>query len=178
MATTGTVGTEEKRKKVEIAFNKWEEKAKRGFLRLIVLKRFSEKDKYGNYSSLTGMDLINFVSDHSNGKWVPSPGSIYPILAEMQKLDMIEETASRNRKEKSYRITEIGLEVYRKLRSQSPIFHGEVPDLTEASQVKKFKDKVRSHFVEQNETDLKKNRRRFELLMEVIDEILSERANS
>lgn len=159
---------------VEKAYATWEKKVKRGFLRLIVLKRFRDKEG-GEFPQLTGMDIINFIASYSHNRWIPSPGSVYPILREMQQLGMIEEVETENKKEKVYQITPIGLRVFDKLRSNSPLFHGEMPDLSDPKALEKFKKKVRSYFSSKSPEDLKRYRSQFLAMADVIDNILSNR---
>ncbi len=157
---------------VEKAFATWEKKVKRGFLRLIVLKRFRDKES-GNYPQLTGMDIINFIASYSHNRWIPSPGSVYPILREMQQLGMIEEVETENKKEKVYQITAIGLKVFDRLRTSSPLFHGEMPDLSDPKALENFKKRIWSYFSSKSSDDLERYRIQFLAMAEVIDDLLA-----
>ncbi|RMG41477.1 MAG: PadR family transcriptional regulator [Methanobacteriota archaeon] len=159
---------------VEKAYATWEKKVKRGFLRLIILKRFRDKEE-GNFPKLTGMDIINFIASYSHNRWIPSPGSVYPILREMQQLGMIEEVETDNKKEKVYQITSIGLKVFDRLRTNSPLFHGEMPDLSDPKSLENFKKRIRSYFSNKSSDDLKRYRNQFLTMIDVINDLLGQK---
>ncbi len=159
--------------KVNDAYGKWEKKVKRGFLRLIILKRFRDRDSNGNFPMLTGMDLINFISEYSHHKWIPSPGSVYPILSEMLSLGMINEVETENKKEKMYQITPVGLKVFDKLRVNNPLFHGEMPDLNDPDTLERFRVRMRKYFSQKSVDDLNRYKSLFLTMYNAIDELLA-----
>ncbi len=57
----------------------------RGFSRIYILQLLKEKP-------LTGGEIIRTAKEQSNGKWVPSPGLVYPLLGRLLSHGMITET--------------------------------------------------------------------------------------
>ena len=89
---------------------KWQDKIKRGFLWIAILKLYSEK------VPLSGTDLKSKISEfHHN--WDPSPGSIYPILKKMNDDSLITQIEDNDRKNKVYVITDLGSELLTALRN-------------------------------------------------------------
>jgi len=74
---------------------------RKGFLKMIVLKIISERP-------IHGYDIIGEIESKTMGRWVPSPGSIYPALEflESRGYIMMEEIDRK----KVYTITEDGKE--------------------------------------------------------------------
>ena len=72
---------------------------RKGFLKMIVLKIISKKP-------IHGYDIIQEIEDKSHGNWVPSPGSIYPILDFLEGRRYI--TMEEIDRKKVYTITEEG----------------------------------------------------------------------
>lgn len=64
---------------------------RKGFLRLAILKFIDDSPAYG-------YELIKRIQDATEGKWTPSPGSIYPILAELENEGLIGHSMSARRK--------------------------------------------------------------------------------
>jgi DNA-binding PadR family transcriptional regulator len=50
----------------------------RGLLRFIVLKFLSEKP-------MSGVEIVQKITQQTKGKWKPSPGSLYPLLSTLQQ---------------------------------------------------------------------------------------------
>ena len=50
----------------------------RGLLRFLVLKMLSERP-------MAGYEIVEQIEAQTNGRWKPSPGSVYPLLARMLK---------------------------------------------------------------------------------------------
>ena len=81
--------------------SKWHDRIKRGFLWIIILRLYDQKNP------LSGTDIkakINEIHQH----WDPSPGSIYPILKDLEKDGLIEEIEHENMKNRRYIITDLG----------------------------------------------------------------------
>ena len=77
---------------------------RKGFLKMIVLKIISRKP-------IHGYDIIHEIELKSHGHWVPSPGSVYPVLEWLEKKQYISmEEADRK---KVYTITEEGMKALR-----------------------------------------------------------------
>ena len=72
----------------------------KGFLRYHVLEALSEKP-------MSGSELMSQIQKHSEGRWKPSPGSIYPLLAFLEDSAYIKELPKENGV-KRYDITEDG----------------------------------------------------------------------
>ena len=71
----------------------------RGLLRFYVLKLLKEKP-------MSGSEIIEEIKRETNGKWVPSPGSIYPLLAWMQDKGYTKKLAVEEGGIKRYTLTE------------------------------------------------------------------------
>lgn len=72
----------------------------RGLLRHIIPRLLRTKE-------MTGTDIMQRLSDLSNGEWNPSPGTIYPMLSSLEEEGVIE-AASTEGRSKTYRLTEEG----------------------------------------------------------------------
>lgn len=86
----------------------------RGFIRYYVLRLLSEKP-------MSGSEIIQHVEEKSGGRWRPSPGSIYPLLAWLQENKYIKEVIAEEPGIKRYTLTDEGkkfLEEHEKRRSK------------------------------------------------------------
>jgi DNA-binding PadR family transcriptional regulator len=54
----------------------------RGHLRYALLRCLSEKDMHG-------LEMIHRIKEVTSGEWIPSPGSVYPILQKFEKVGYI-----------------------------------------------------------------------------------------
>jgi len=73
----------------------------KGFLRYQVLKLLDEKP-------MSGSEIISEVERQTEGRWKPSPGSIYPLLAWLQDKGYIKEAAEHETGIKRYELTDQG----------------------------------------------------------------------
>ena len=75
----------------------------RGFLRLYLLRRISDKPAHG-------YDLMQEIRTKTHGAWSPGSGSTYPILKELvaQGLIIAEPSKKSGRQTQAYRITPEG----------------------------------------------------------------------
>ena len=73
----------------------------KGFIRCQVLESLSEKP-------MSGSELINEIESRTNGRWKPSPGSIYPLLAWLQDNGHVKELPMDQSGMKRYELTESG----------------------------------------------------------------------
>ena len=73
----------------------------KGFIRYQVLESLGEKP-------MSGSEIINEIEKRTNGRWKPSPGSIYPLLAWLQDNGRIKELAAGQSGMKRYELTESG----------------------------------------------------------------------
>jgi len=86
----------------------------KGFLRYQVLRLLNEKP-------MSGSEIMNEIEKQTNGRWKPSPGSIYPLLAWLQDKGFIKEAGEQEAGIKRYILTEQGktfLEEHDKTREE------------------------------------------------------------
>ena len=74
---------------------------RRAFLKFIVLKIIKEKPTHG-------YEIIKTVKLRSKGRWIPSTGSIYPILESLESNGFIQ--SEEIERKKVYAITSRGVE--------------------------------------------------------------------
>ncbi len=74
-------------------------RARRGDVRQAVLALLAE-------APLNGYQMIQKLAEHTEGGWKPSPGAIYPALAQLEDEGLIEQFD--NEGTKSYRLTDAG----------------------------------------------------------------------
>ena len=100
----------------------------KGFLRYYVLKLLDEKPR-------SGSEIMNEIENKTEGRWKPSPGSIYPLLAWLQDKGYTKEAPDQEPGMKRYTLTDTGkafLEEHGKRRKElrerfgvfRPPFHG------------------------------------------------------
>jgi DNA-binding PadR family transcriptional regulator len=73
----------------------------KGFIRYQVLESLGEKP-------MSGSEIINEIESRTNGRWKPSPGSIYPLLAWLQDNGHVKELPIEQGGMKRYELTENG----------------------------------------------------------------------
>lgn len=84
----------------------------KGFIRYQVLELLSEKP-------MSGSEMINEIEKKTDGRWKPSPGSIYPLLSWLQDNNYVKELPAEGGGMKRYTLTDDGkalLEEQRKMR--------------------------------------------------------------
>lgn len=84
----------------------------KGFLRYQVLELLNTKP-------MSGSELISEIEKRTNGRWKPSPGSIYPLLAWLQDNGYVKEMPTTEEGMKRYTLTDKGralLEEQRKIK--------------------------------------------------------------
>ncbi|RDE14901.1 MAG: hypothetical protein C4K49_06805 [Candidatus Thorarchaeota archaeon] len=79
----------------------------RGFLRLVIARLLQSKE-------MSGTDIMDVLENRSQGKWRPSPGSIYPMLATMRHEGLIEAVGAGGRIS-TYRLSGKGQERFREV---------------------------------------------------------------
>jgi DNA-binding PadR family transcriptional regulator len=77
----------------------------RGLLQFIVLRFLSEK-------TLSGTEIVEEIQCATGGKWKPSSGSIYPLLAHLQDKKYTVESPQINGEMKRYMLTEKGKDFF------------------------------------------------------------------
>jgi len=73
----------------------------KGFLRYYVLKLLKEKP-------MSGSEIIEEIEKETDGRWKPSPGSIYPLLSWLKDNDYTKELPKEEEGIKRYMLTEQG----------------------------------------------------------------------
>jgi DNA-binding PadR family transcriptional regulator len=79
----------------------------RGLLRFLVLKMLSEKP-------MAGTEIVKEIEAQTNGRWKPSPGSIYPLMAWMLKKGFTRELPNNPEGLKRYSFTPAGHKFFEK----------------------------------------------------------------
>jgi DNA-binding PadR family transcriptional regulator len=85
------------------------QRARRGQVRLAVLTLLDERPMHG-------YELITELEDRSEGRWRPSPGSMYPALNHLEEGGIV--SAEEVDGKKQYSLTDRGREVLEELRAQ------------------------------------------------------------
>jgi DNA-binding PadR family transcriptional regulator len=86
----------------------------KGFIRYQVLELLSEKP-------MSGSEIMNEIEKKTDGRWRPSPGSIYPLLSWLQDNNYIKELPAEEDSMKHYTLTDKGetlLAEQRKIRTK------------------------------------------------------------
>jgi len=73
----------------------------KGFLRYYVLRLLNEKP-------MSGSEIMNEIEKLTDGRWKPSPGSIYPLIAWLQDKGYIREVPEQEAGIKRYTLTDQG----------------------------------------------------------------------
>jgi len=73
----------------------------KGFLRYYVLRLLNEK-------SMSGSEIMNEIEKRTDGRWKPSPGSIYPLLAWLRDKGYAKEVLEQEVGIKRYTLTDEG----------------------------------------------------------------------
>ena len=73
----------------------------KGFLRYYVLRLLNEKP-------MSGSEIMNEIEKRTHGRWRPSPGSIYPLLAWLQDKGYSREVPEQEPGIKRYTLTDQG----------------------------------------------------------------------
>jgi len=73
----------------------------KGFLRYYVLRLLNEKP-------MSGSEIMNEIEKRTDGRWKPSPGSIYPLLAWLQDKGYAKEVPEQEAGIKRYTLTDQG----------------------------------------------------------------------
>ena len=95
----------------------------KGFLRYLVLKLL-------NMKPMSGAEIIEEIRKRTAGRWKPSPGSIYPLLAWLQDNGIIMEISTEETGIKRYKMTEKGKKLLEKEKAIKTKFKFLIPPLT------------------------------------------------
>lgn len=77
----------------------------KGFIRYQVLEALNEKP-------MSGSEIMDEIEKRTSGRWKPSPGSIYPLLAWLQDNGYVNELKSHEGGMKRYQLTDKGKTLY------------------------------------------------------------------
>ena len=83
----------------------------RGFLPIYILCSIQKKPN-------SGYGLINEIKEKTEGMWIPSKGTVYPLLKNMEKEGLIVIKTVEKRGKNIYEITWIGKEILKNLFKQ------------------------------------------------------------
>jgi DNA-binding PadR family transcriptional regulator len=86
----------------------------KGFIRYQVLELLSEKP-------MSGSEMMNEIGKKTDGRWKPSPGSIYPLLSWLQDNNYVKELPAEQNGMKRYTLTDKGktlLDEQRKIKME------------------------------------------------------------
>ncbi len=83
-----------------------------GLLPLYVMQLLSQKPHYGN-------ELMERITERTNGQWVANPGAIYPLMAVLEKQGLIigEWEDPQKRTVRIYRLTAVGEKEINRLKA-------------------------------------------------------------
>jgi len=98
----------------------------RGFSRQYILTLLKEQP-------MTGKEIIDRATLQSEGKWKPSPGLIYPLLARLVNDGLVTED-----NEGRYHVTKKGIEITSDLESFSNIVQKQIDVMLRVGKVGKF----------------------------------------
>ena len=87
----------------------------KGYLRHSVLKLLNEK-------SLSGSEIITAINEKTDGRWKPSPGSVYPLLSWLRDSGYTIEVHDSEAGVKRYQLTESGKEFLEEHDQKHPGF--------------------------------------------------------
>jgi len=73
----------------------------KGFLRYYVLRLLNEKP-------MSGSEIMSEIEKRTDGRWKPSPGSIYPLIAWLQDKGYAKEVSEQEAGIKRYTLTDQG----------------------------------------------------------------------
>ncbi len=150
----------------------WENKIKRGFLALIVLSKFTERND-GKRVRLTGQKIKEYIKQRTKGDWSPSPGSLYPILSLMEEQGLIIHIPSENKKNREYELTDFGEKLYRRLMDQALIFRA--PQGQDSMNVPEYKNALIERYSKKSIREVKKEYEYHKHLSKFLEYYLKER---
>lgn len=147
-------------KKIQV---EWKSKFYRGFLRIIIFRMFHQL--YKTDKLLTGNAIREKIDQKTGGKWKPSPGSVYPILSEMENDRIIEEKDTENQKNKEYRLTEFGYRLFDKIIEETLAFSPHNQSINDLQ----FRKHVERIFAKMSTRQLKLEYERHKIMMDIME---------
>jgi len=161
--------------RLEILYQNWSDRIKRGFLRIIVLKLFTLQQADGSFPAYSGTGLIEHIKEQTNDNWEPSSGSMYPIISELEKEGIIKLVNEENRF-KEYQITDLGIKLLDKIEEDSLLFRSNFGDIT-----KNDEERFRHHVYEMHMrlplSRVKSQQKKFTIMADVLSEVITDRDN-
>jgi len=79
----------------------------RGLLRFLVLNMLAKKP-------MSGVEIVEVIKKETGERWVPSSGSVYPLLARLQNRGFTSELPSEDSGMKRYELTSKGKKLFEK----------------------------------------------------------------
>ncbi|MDD1673519.1 MAG: PadR family transcriptional regulator [Methanomicrobiales archaeon] len=89
---------------------------KRGFLALYILHALDQRPQ-------SGYDLLKEIGKKTQGMWIPSKGTLYPLLHQMEYEGLIVAEIAKNRYKTIYELTSKGKETLLHIKEQSRESH-------------------------------------------------------
>jgi DNA-binding PadR family transcriptional regulator len=83
----------------------------KGLLMLYILHTLQKSPK-------SGYEIINEIREKTGGRWMPSKGTVYPLLAQLEREKMIRVLKTEKRSKKIFCITERGRKVLTGFRAR------------------------------------------------------------
>jgi DNA-binding PadR family transcriptional regulator len=77
------------------------QRARRGAIRGAVLRLLADRPMHG-------YELIGELEERTGGRWRPSPGSVYPTLAQLEDEGLVQAVVSETDDKKRYELTDLG----------------------------------------------------------------------
>ena len=160
---------------IERLMNKWRKKIQRGFLRLIVLRMFHEKDEDDEYVGYHGWAIREKIAKITSKNWVPSTGSLYPVLKELLEDNLIMPLDEETGEKKVYKITKLGIKIYEQLEQESPLIHPRAENFSKRIPKEILKQGFKHAQQYRLKNELENMKERFEIFVEVLDELIKEK---
>jgi len=79
----------------------------RGLLRFLVLNMLAKKP-------MSGVEIVEIIKNETGGRWIPSSGSVYPLLASLHERGFTNEVPSEETGIKRYALTDKGKALFEK----------------------------------------------------------------
>jgi DNA-binding PadR family transcriptional regulator len=103
---------------VDMMFRHWQRhtaSVPKGFLRNTMLRMLSEQD-------MSGSEIMSAIKKETQGRWIPSPGSVYPLLAWLEDKGFIKEAQKTKGEVKRYTLTEQGKNFLKEVKEKKMEF--------------------------------------------------------
>jgi DNA-binding PadR family transcriptional regulator len=188
---------QQQEEKAQQLVDTWFHRYRRGSLRFFILHLLLHKhgENKSERQLFHGYKLVKAIHDETHGEWTPKTASIYPILKELAKEDVIEQSSESSalsdesaRSIKQYCLTPFGIIVAKKLEEKRKEMaknfiskHGETPRLPppmfrlpRKELLKVLEESEMEHLVDFQNHLLKIQKHNNEIL-DIIDNLLKEK---